>query len=125
MKEKTYKKAEDLVADYLRLTDERIEIPLALTAAKEKQISLLDGLNGNVVKKGDAEGLFKVYMQIRKFEERHLEIVAELAEVEFTLREFLSFIEGNMLAYEKKDDIEKQKITYQFWLDEGVVKCNR
>ena len=37
MKEKTYKKVEDVIEDYLRLTDEKIEIPLALAAAKEKQ----------------------------------------------------------------------------------------
>jgi hypothetical protein len=125
MKEKSYKKIEDVVEDYLRLTDERIEIPLAISAAKEKQISLLDGLNGNVLKKGEAENLFKVYMQIRKSEERQLEILGELSEVEFTLREFLSFVEGNQLAYEKRDDVEKLKITYQFWLENGVVKCNR
>jgi len=125
MKEKSYKKIEDVVEDYLRLTDERIEIPLAISAAKEKQISLLDGLNGNVLKKGEAENLFKVYMQIRKSEERQLEILGELSEVEFTLREFLSFVEGNQLAYEKRDEVEKQKITYQFWLENGVIKCNR
>ena len=125
MKEKSYKKIEDVVEDYLRLTDERIEIPLAISAAKEKQISLLDGLNGNVLKKGEAENLFKVYMQIRKSEERQLEILGELSEIEFTLREFLSFVEGNQLAYEKRDEVEKQKITYQFWLENGVIKCNR
>jgi hypothetical protein len=125
MKEKTYKKVDDLIEDYLRLTDERIEIPLALAATKEKQISLLDGVNGNVIKKGDADGLFKLYMQNRKAGERQLEILADLADVEFTLREFLSFIEGNQLAYEKKDDVEKQKITFLFWLEDGVIKCNR
>ncbi len=125
MKEKTYKKVEDVIEDYLRLTDEKIEIPLALAAAKEKQISLLDGVNGNVIKKSDADGLFKLYMQNRKAVERQLEIMTELGNAEFTLREFLSFIEGNQLAYEKKDDVEKQKITYLFWLENGVVKCNR
>jgi hypothetical protein len=125
MKEKTYRKVEDVVEDYLRLTDEKIEIPLAIAKAKEKQILLLDALNGNVLKKGEAEGLFKVYMQIRKSEERQLEIGGELDEVEFTLREFLLFIEGNQLAYEKRDEVEKQKITYLFWLEDNVVKCNR
>ncbi len=125
MKEKRYKYAEDVVEDYLRLTDEKIEIPLLISAAKEKQITLLDGVNGNVLRKGDVESLFKLYMQIRKYDERQVELIAELGEVEFTLREFLSFIEGNQLAYEKKDDVEKQKITYLFWLEDGVVKCNR
>jgi hypothetical protein len=125
MKEKRYKYAEDVIEDYLRLTDEKIEIPLLISAAKEKQITLLDGVNGNVLRKGDVESLFKLYMQIRKYDERQVELIAELGEVEFTLREFLSFIEGNQLAYEKKDDVEKQKITYLFWLEDGVVKCNR
>jgi hypothetical protein len=48
-----------------------------------------------------------------------------MEEVEFTLREFLSFIEGNQLGYERKDDVDKQKITYLFWLENGAVKCNR
>ncbi len=125
MKEKRYKYVEDLIEDYLQLTDEKKEMPLIIAAAKEKQLSLLNEANGIVIKKGDAEDLFKVYMQIRKCEERQLEIVAELDEVEFTLREFLSFIESNQLGYERKDDVGKQKITYLFWLEDGVVKSNR
>lgn len=124
-KEKRYKYVEDVIEDYLQLTDEKIEIPLLIAAAKEKQVLLLDEVKGNVVKKGDAEDLFKVYTQIRKLEERQVELAAELGDAEFTLREFLSFIEGNQLAYERKDEVEKQKITFLFWLEDGVVKCNR
>jgi len=125
MKEKRYKYVEDVVEEYLRLADERKEIPLLIAAAKVKQVTLLDEANGSIIKKGDAEDLFKIYNQVRKLEERQLEILGEMEEVEFTLREFLSFIEGNQLGYERKDDVEKQKITYLFWLENGAVKCNR
>ena len=125
MKEKKYKYIEDVVEDYLRLADERKEIPVLIAAAKVKQATLLDEANGSIIKKGDADDLFKIYNQVRKLEERQLEILGEMEEVEFTLREFLSFIEGNQLGYERKDDVDKQKITYLFWLENGAVKCNR
>ena len=125
MKDKRFKSIEAIVEAYLTLTDEKLEIPLAIAAAKEKKNDELSKTNGNTIKKSAAENLFKSYLQIRKWQERQLEILAELDEVEFTLREFLSFIEGNQLAYEKKDDTEKQKITYLFWLEDGIIKCNR
>ena len=125
MKEKRYKYVDDLIEDYLQLTDEKKEIPLIIAAAKEKQLTLLNETNGSVIKKGDAEDLFKIYMQVRKYEERQLELLAELEEVEFTLREFLSFMEGNQLGYEKKDDAGKQKVTFLFWLEDGAIKSNR
>ncbi len=125
MKDKRYKYIDDAIEDYLQLQDEKKELPLMILGAKEKQISLLDDLNGGIVKKGDAEDLFKLFQQIRKNEERKIELVSELEEVEFTLREFLSFLNGSQLAYERKDDGEKHRTTYLFWLDEGAVKCNR
>lgn len=125
MREKRYKYIEDVIEDYLQLVHEKIELPLVIARAKEKQITQLDAVTGNVVKKGDAEDLFKIYSQIRKHEERQLELRIELEEVEFTLREFLSFIEGKQLAYERKDETEKQKVTYLFWLNDGVIQCNR
>ncbi len=125
MKEKRYKNAENLVDNYLSLIDEQIELPLTIAALKEKQISLMDGVNGNVLKKGDAEDVFKLFMQLKRTEERQKELQAELTEVEGLLTEFLQFSNGNQLAFEKKDEIDKQKITYLFWLEEGIVKCNR
>ena len=125
MKEKKYKSIENMIEDYLRLTDERLEIPLAIASAKEKKNVELAKVNGNSIKKSSLESLFKTYLQVRKMQERQIELVAELEEVEFTLREFLSFLDGNQLSYEKKDDTEKQKLTYLFWLEEGVIKSNR
>lgn len=125
MKEKRYKYAEDLIDDYLSLTTEQIELPLTIAAVREKQISIMDGVTGNVLKKGDAEDVFKLFTQLRRAEERKEELQGELTEVEGLLKEFLQFIDGNQLAFEKKDDIDKQKITYLFWLEDGIVKCNR
>lgn len=125
MKEKKYKYVEDVIEDYLQLTDEQIEIPLIIAQAREKQISLMDDVSGNVLKKGDAEDVFKVFMQVKKSEERKAEIEMELKDLEDLLKEFLYFINGNKLGYERKDELEKQKVTYLFWLEEGVIKCNR
>ncbi len=125
MKEKKYKYVEDVIEEYLSLTDEQIEIPLAIAAATEKQILLMDNVSGNVLRKGDAEDMFKVFTQIKKTEERKVELAMELEEVESILKAFLLFINGNQLGYERKDEVEKQKITYLFWLEEGVIKCNR
>ncbi|HEY0060195.1 MAG TPA: hypothetical protein VGB56_13750 [Flavisolibacter sp.] len=125
LKEKRYKYVEDVIEDYMRLTDEGLELPLLLSRAEEKYISLQSDWNGNVVKKSDAEDAFKVFTQIRKLEDRRAEIKAEYAEVEQTLKAFLTFLNGHQLGYEKKDDVEKMKITYLFWLEEGQIKCNR
>jgi hypothetical protein len=125
MKEKKYKYVEDVMEDYLQLIDEQIEIPLTIAQAREKQISLMDDVTGNVLKKGDAEDVFKVFMQLKKTEERKAEIQMELTELEDLLKEFLHYINGNKLSYERKDELDKQKVTYLFWLEEGVIKCNR
>jgi len=125
MKEKRYKYAEDLVDDYLSLTGEQIELPLLIAEIREKQITIMGDVSGHVLKKGDAEDVFKLFTQLRRAEERKEELQGELGEVEGLLKEFLQFIDGNQLAFEKKDDIDKQKITYLFWLEDGIVKCNR
>lgn len=125
MKEKRPKSIDTVIEDYLQLSDEKLEVPLAIAAAREKKTAELQKLKGHVIKKSTADNLFKNYNQILKWQERQLEIVKELEEVEFTLREFLSFLEGNQLSYEKKDVAEKQKLTYLFWLEDGVIKSNR
>jgi len=125
VKEKRYKYVEDVIEDYMRLTDEQIEIPLLLAKAEEKHISLQSDWNGTVIKKGDVEDAFKVFSQIKKLEERKAEIKLEYAEVEQTLKQFLTFLNDHQLSYEKKDDGEKTKITYLFWLEGGQIKCNR
>lgn len=125
LKEKRYKYVEDVIEDYMRLTDEGRELPLLLSKAEEKYISLQGDWNGTIIKKGDAEDAFKVFLQIKKLEERKAEIQAEYAEVQQTLKQFLLFLKGHQLGYEKKDDVEKMKITYLFWVEKGQVKCNR
>ncbi len=40
-KDKKFKYVEDVIEAYLSLNDEEIEIPLAIAAAKEKQITLM------------------------------------------------------------------------------------
>ena len=125
IKDKRYKYVEDVIEDYMRLTDEQIEIPLLLAKTEEKHISLQSDWNGTVIKKGDAEDAFKIFSQIKKLEDRKQEIQAEYAEVEQTLKQFLTFLNDHQLAYERKDDAEKMKITYLFWLENGQIKCNR
>lgn len=107
------------------LNNEQIEIPLLLTNADEKFISLQSNWNGNAIKKNVVDNAFKIFTQVKKLKERSVELQSELTEVEQTLKEFLSFINGHQIAYEKKDDVEKLKITYLFWLEDGEIKCNR
>ncbi len=125
LKEKRYKYVADVIEDYMRLTDEGLELPRLLAKAEEKYISLQSDWNGNVVKKSDAEAAFKLFTQVKKLEDRKTEIKAEYAEAERTLKAFLTFLNGRQLGYEKKDEVEKMKITYLFWLEEGQIKCNR
>jgi hypothetical protein len=124
-KDKRYKYVEELIEDYMRLTDEQIELPLLLAKAEEKHISLQSDWNGTVIKKGEVEDAYKVFLQIRKLEERRIAVQAEYAEVELLFRQFLTFLNDHQLSYEKKDDTEKTKITYLFWLEGGHIKCNR
>jgi hypothetical protein len=72
-----------------------------LQQQRKNNSHLLNETNGSVIKKGDAETSSN-YMQVRKYEERQLELLAELEEVEFTLREFLSFMEGNSWATKRR-----------------------
>lgn len=116
---------EDMIDDYLQLVDEDVELPSLINRLKEKQIMLLDDITGGIVKKGDAQELFKVYTQIRKCEERKIELQKELKEIESTFIEFLSYIGGNQLLYERKDEGGKQKTTYKFWLKDGIIQCDK
>lgn len=124
-KEKKYKYIEDVMEDYIRLQDEQIEIPLIVEKLKKKHEALFADLTDKAVKKNEAEDLFKIFCQTKKCTERKEEIKEEMAEVEDVLKQFLISINGKQLAYEKKDDVEKMKITYLFWLEDGVLKCNR
>jgi seryl-tRNA synthetase len=125
LREKRYKYIEDVVEDYIRLQDERIELPLAIEKAKKKQEMLFSEIPDKVIQTDDAEDLFKAFSQVKKSEERLAETNEEITEVEEILKGFLAAIPGHQLAYERKDDLEKMKITHLFWLEDGVIKSNR
>ena len=124
MRNKKYKYIEDLLDDYIMLIDEQIEIPLLIEKAQKKFNQNVNHEIDTVYKPGEAESLFKMFNQIKKHNERGLELVDELAEAENLLKEFLTLINGGKISYEKKDDNDK-KMTFLFWLEEGQIKCNR
>jgi hypothetical protein len=124
-KEKRYKYVEDVIEDYLNLLDETNELPLSLKKVKDKFIALKEDLNGDVLDKEDAEDFFKLFNQERKIEEQKMELAQELAEVEDIFKQFLSYVDGHQITYEKKDEVEKSKITYLFWIENAEIKFNR
>ena len=125
LKEKRYKYIEDVVENYIRLQDERMELPLTIERFTKKQDILLSEIQEAVIDTDDAEDLFKAYSQIKKSEERLEEANEEFKEVEEILKGFLATIPGHQLSYERKDDQEKIKVTHLFWLEDGMIKSNR
>lgn len=125
MKEKKQKYAEDLIDGYIALSDEQKEIPLFIEKVQKKFDQHLSPEKDITYNSADAEDLFKFHNKITKYEERRKEVDEELAETENTLKEFLRFLQGGKISYEKKDDNDKSKITYLFWLEDEKVKCNR
>lgn len=125
MKYKKYKYLEDLFDEYIQLEDEQIEIPILIEKARKKFGQYVSSDPNPVYVQSDAENLYKVYLTHKKLEERKNEIVLKLAEVEDILKSFFTSLNGAKVSYEKKDDNDKSKLTYLFWLEDGVVKCNR
>ena len=126
MKVKKNKHIEDVIDVYITLLDEQIEIPVLIEKANEKYNQHVTGDNNSYVyKPGETDDLFKIFMQIKKHEQRKAQLAAEIAEAESTLKDFLAFLKGGKIAYEKKDDNSKSKITFLFWLEDGKVMCNR
>jgi hypothetical protein len=82
MKDKRYKYVEDVIEDYIELTEEQIQIPLLIEKAREKYEALDLKERGSIIPQDDAEDAFKIFMQLKKYEERKEEVTAELAEVE-------------------------------------------
>ena len=124
MKDKKYKYIDDLIEEYIRLTDEQIEIPLHIAKSREKYDSFLKDHVDEVLKADDAQHAFKIHSQLKKYEENKQELEQELAEIESMLKEFLQTLSGLKISYEKKDD-NKSKITFIFWLEGGELKSNR
>lgn len=125
MKDKRYKHAEDIIEDYIRLTDEQAEIPLSLEKAHKKWDSIVSDFDKDTVYLDSAEDAYKAFLQIKKCEERKQDIQEEFTEVEKEFKEFLAQLNGKKLAYERKDTIEKVKITYLFWYQDNMIKSNR
>jgi hypothetical protein len=125
MKDKKHKYLEDLLDEYIDLQDEQLEIPVLIEKAQKKFGQYVSSDTDPIYKHSDAEDLYKVYMTIKKHEERKNEISEELAEVEDLLKGFLTSLNGGKVSYEKRDDNDKSKITFLFWLEDGQVKCNR
>ena len=126
MKIKKFKHIEDVIDVYIALLDQQIEIPVLIEKANEKYNQHVNGdNNSNVYKPGETEDLFRIFLQVKKYEERKAQLDTEIAEAENTLKDFLTFLKGGKIAYEKKDDNSKSKITFLFWLEDGKVMCNR
>lgn len=106
------------------MADEQIEIPLLIDKAKEKYEALDLKPNASIVSQKDSEDAFKIFMQLKKLEDRRNEVNSELAEVENVLKEFIGFLKDNKILFEKKDD-NKNKLTFLFWVEDGQLKCNR
>lgn len=125
MKEKKHKYLEDLFDEHICLSDEQLEIPLLIEKAQKKFDQLISPQKDTTYKYSDAEDLFKYHNQIRKHEDRKKEVSDELAEVESLLKEFLTSLNRAKISFEKKDDNDRSKNTYLFWLEGDQVKTNR
>ena len=124
MKDK-FKNANQLIGEYITLLDEQIELPFLIEKVKEKYKEHLAEHNTAVYKPKETNELFKNFTQIKKYEDRQVEIASEIAGTESQLKSFLSFIKGGKIAFEKKDDTDKSKITFLFWLENDTIMSNR
>ncbi len=125
MKDKKHKYYEGLIEDYLLLSNENDELPRLIEKVKDKLDVLLTDKSGSVLKSGEADTAYKMFLQIRKYEYRKGELESELHEVEDILKQFLKSINGCKLSYKERDDEDKTKTTYSFWLEDDLVKSNR
>lgn len=125
MKEGNYKHIDGLLDEYISLLDEQIEIPFLMDKAKEKYSQHIMDHNSAVYKKKQTNDMFKIFMEMKKYGDRKIEVDAEIVEVENYLREFLSFLKGGKIDFEKKDTTDKSKITFLFWVENDKVMTNR
>ena len=124
MSMKNYKRFENVIDDYINLLDEQIELPINIQKTTDKFNQHLTNAAA-VLKPKETEDMFKIFSQLKKHEQRKAELTDELNEVENTVKDFLSFIKGNKIAYEKKDTNDKSKITFLFWLQDGKIMSSR
>lgn len=124
MKDKKYKYLDDVIEEYISLSDELIEVPLQVSKTREKYDTFLKDHGTEALKNDDTQHAFKIYTQLKKYEESKVELEEELREVEGVLKDFLRSLNGSKISYEKKDD-NKSKITFLFWLEGEDLKSNR
>jgi hypothetical protein len=93
MRDKKLKHIEDLIEEYIQLTDEQIEIPLSVAKLVEKQENFSRDYNQTTIKSSDAQDGFKIFVQMKKLEERKKEMEEELAEVEEVFSAFIQTFE--------------------------------
>ncbi len=120
-----FKNVNQLIGEYITLLDEQIEIPFLIEKIKEKYKEHLSEHNTAVYKPKETNELFKIFTQIKKHEDRKSEIKSEISETEGLLKKFLTFLKGGKIAYEKKDDSDKSKITFLFWIENDKIMSNR
>ena len=125
MKEKRHKYLEDLLTEYIELTDEQNELKMSVEKAQNKFNQHLSEDKNTTYKYADAEDLFKFHNQARKYEDRKKEISEELSDIENSLKEFLLSLQGAKISFDRKDDNDKSKSTYTFSMDGDSVKCDR
>ncbi|HEX8461389.1 MAG TPA: hypothetical protein VF623_08160 [Segetibacter sp.] len=124
MKDKKHKYLEDLIEEYLELTEEQAEIPVAVNKVTAHYQDFSKKHNGTVISADEAQYAFKVYSQLKKYNDRKEEIAAELKEVEDLLRDFLQFFDGHKISYEKKDE-NKVKTIFLFSVENGMLRCDK
>lgn len=124
MKDKKHKYLEDVIEEYIAISEEQVEIPALIEKAVAGYQDYSKQYNGTVISATEAQFAFKCYNQLKKYNERKEEIEAEVTEIEGLLKDFLQFFEGHKISYERKDD-NKTKITYLFWLEDGILKFEK
>lgn len=126
MKERKNKHIDDVIEDYLTLTAEQLEVPLLISKALEKSDANKEEQSTKTYTPSETDKMYKLFSHVQEHEARQKEISEELAEVEKLLYDFLTFLKGGKISYKKKGDTHKAKsITYEFWLDDGRILCNR
>lgn len=124
MKDGKQDKVGNVIEDYLRLFDEKIDLSIAIARAIEASKKKLE-LKSEMLRGKDVQELFTQHCQINKCKQRQKEVESELDEVETSLKRFLTFLDGKQIVYEKKVKGDKQKAKYILLLREGKVHCNK
>ncbi|MDQ2720987.1 MAG: hypothetical protein M3Z26_14670 [Bacteroidota bacterium] len=122
---KKFKHIEDVLDDYISLLDEEKELPILIQKVHDKLKQHLSDDSTIPYKPKETEDMFRIFIQIKKYEERKTELGDEKIEVENILKEFISLLNGSKISYEKKDDNDKSKSTFLFWLQDGNITSNR